>query len=128
MPDLGEFFSNHDIYKLLRQVRDLAEDTDKKVSAIMAAQDDVNAAAAELVSITNTLGTIGSDLNAAVANIKAEIAALQSANPAVDTTALNAAVAGVAAPLAALQSADAAVDALETPASSTPPAAPPAAS
>ena len=81
----------------------------------MAAQDDVNAAAAALVSVTNTIGTIASDLTAAVANIQAEIAALQAANPAVDTTALNAAVAAVAAPLAALQSADTAVDALETP-------------
>lgn len=93
----------------------LLEDIDRKVTAIMAAQDDVNAAAAVLVSLANSLTTIGNDLTAAVANVQAEIAALQAANPAVDTDALNAAVAGIAAPLAALQAADQAVDALETP-------------
>ena len=81
----------------------------------MAAQDDVNAAAAALVSATNALSTIGGDLNAAASNIQAEIAALKAANPAVSTDALNAAVAGLSGPLAALQSADAAVDALKTP-------------
>ena len=101
------------------QVTRLLNDIDRKVTALMAAQDDVNQAAAALVSLTNSLGTIAGDLQAAVANIQAEIAALKAANPAVDTSALNAAVAGIAAPLAALQSADAAVGALETPPTGT---------
>src|SRR5690242_6782745 len=92
--DLSDgFVTNHHILTVLRQVRDLAEDTDRKVTVIMAVQDDVNAAAATLVSLANSLGTVTSDLGAAVTNIQAEIAALQAANPAVDTTALNAAVA-----------------------------------
>ena len=89
----------------------------------MAAQDDVSAAAAALISLANAIGTIASDLQAAQANIKAQIAALEakiaSLGTPVDTTALNEAVAGIAGPLAALQSADAAVDALETPPAGT---------
>ena len=99
--------------RLLLQIQQQLNQINRKEDAIMAAQDDVNAAAATLVSLTNTLGTVASDLNAAVAKIQAEIDQLKQANPAVDTTALNDAVNGLAAPLAALQSADTAVQGVQ---------------
>ena len=99
--------------RLLLQIEAQLNQILQKENAIMAAQDDVNAAAATLVSLTNTLGTVAGDLNAAVAKIQAEIDQLKQANPAVDTTALNDAVNGLAAPLAALQSADSAVQGVQ---------------
>lgn len=108
------------LFRQHSQVIALLNDIDRKVTAIMAAQDDVASAAAAMVSAANAIQTVAADLTAAVAKIQAAIAALQAANPTVNTDALNAAVAGLAAPLAALQSADAAVDALETPAPAPP--------
>ena len=109
------------LFSRYSRVLRVLNDIDGKVTQLMAAQDDVNSAAAALVSVTNAIQQVASDLNVAVTNIQAEIAALKAANPAVDTTALNTAVAGIAAPLAALQSADSAVQGLESP-----PPAPPA--
>lgn len=78
-------------------------------------QQDIDAATTAITGLETSVSAVAADLNAAVTNITAEIAALKQANPAVNTSALDAAVAGLAAPLAALQSADTAVDALETP-------------
>ena len=105
------FFNNNT--QLLLQIEQMLITIEQKENAIMAAQDDVNAAAATLVSLTNTLGTVAGDLNAAVAKVQAEIDQLKQANPAVDTSALNDAVNGLAAPLAALQSADTAVQGVQ---------------
>jgi len=52
---------------------------------------------ADLDALTAQLGTMNANLTAAVAAIQAEIAALQAANPGVDTTALDAAVAALSA-------------------------------
>jgi len=56
-----------------------------KVNKLMTQQDDLNAAAQEIEADV-------AKQNTALAAIKAEIAALQGANPALDFTALNAAV------------------------------------
>ena len=104
------------------QLTRLEQKVDKLMSEQTTQQADIDAATAAIGNVETTLSTVAANLQAAVTNISAEIAALKAANPAVNTTALNAAVAGLAAPLAALQAAGAAVDALETP------AAPPAAS
>jgi hypothetical protein len=74
----------------------------------MATQADVDA-------LTAAVSGVSTDLAAAVTNIQAEIAALQTANPALDLSALQTAVSG-------LVTVQGTVDALETP----PPAAPPA--
>ena len=99
----------------------------KNQEKLMAAQDDVTAAAAAMVSAANTISTVAADLTAAQANVQTEISALNAqiaaAGAPVDTTALNTAVAGLSAPIAALQAADTAVDALETPAPAAPVAA-----
>jgi hypothetical protein len=58
----------------------------QKVDILMSQQDDLNAAAQEIEADV-------ARENTALAAIKAEIASLQGANPALDLTSLNAAVA-----------------------------------
>ena len=67
-----------------------------KVSKLMTQQDDLNAAAQEIEADV-------AKQNTALDAIKAEIAALQGANPALDLTALNAAVADLDTATAAEQ-------------------------
>ena len=67
-----------------------------KVTKLMTQQDDLNAAAQEIEADV-------AKQNAALDAIKAEIAALQGANPALDLTALNAAVADLDTATAAEQ-------------------------
>lgn len=78
----------------------------KKEKKIMDDQQHVDAE-------VEAIGAVVTDLAAAAANIEAEIAALKTANPAVDFTGLDVAV-------ASLQGAQASVDALETPAEPAP--------
>lgn len=94
------------------------------MSELSQQQTDVNAAAAAITSAETVISTVAADLGTVLSNVQAQLAALQTANPAVDTSALDTAVAGLSAPLAALQAADAALDAIETPAAPAAPAEP----
>jgi predicted negative regulator of RcsB-dependent stress response len=105
---------------LREQLNRIERNTEAIMSEQSTTQADIDAATTAITSLTATVTTVAADLETAKANILAEIAALQAANPAVDTSALDTAVAGLSAPLSALQSADTDVDSLETPA--TPPA------
>jgi hypothetical protein len=78
---------------------------------IMALQDEINTAAATLVTATNTISQVAADLGTVKSDIAAALASFQADNPAADTSGLNAAVAGIAGPLAALQAADTALGA-----------------
>jgi D-alanyl-D-alanine dipeptidase len=113
------FTRRRDILRALTGIND-------KLEIIMSQQSteqaDIDAATAAITNLTGIVTTVAADLETAQANILAEITALKQANPAVDTTKLDAAVAGIATPLAALQTADTAVDALETPAPAPAPA------
>lgn len=111
--DAGEL--GDEIVALLRRI-------EKKEDTLLGVQDDINAAAAGLVTAANTITAAATDLADAATNIEAEIAAFKQANPGVDTSALNTAVAALTGPLSQLASAQAAVDALKTPV--TAPAAP----
>lgn len=112
--------------RALQEIKEQLNRIEQKVGKIMSEQSqqqvDIDAATNAITGLETSVAAVATDLQAAVANITAEIAALQAANPSVDTSALDSAVAALSAPLAALQSADTSVDALETP------AAPPAGS
>ena len=104
-----------ELIQVLRDINAGLREISEQLGRIIMSQSDIDAAATALTGAAATLGTVAADLQSATANITAEIAALKTANPGVDTTALNEAVAGLAAPLAALNAADTAVDALEVP-------------
>ncbi len=79
--------------------RELVVDTltniERKLDALMASQDEINAA-------VTALQNDETGLDASVAKITAEIAALKTANPAVDTTALSTEVANLATHVATI--------------------------
>jgi hypothetical protein len=104
------------------QIAIILQQQEQIMTEVSQAQQDVNAAAAAFTSAASTISTVAADLGSVLSNVQAQLAALNAQIAAlgtpVDTSALDSAVQGFAAPLAALQSADAALDAIETPAPS----------
>jgi hypothetical protein len=104
------------------QIAIILQQQEQIMTEVSQAQQDVNAAAAAFTSAASTISTVAADLGSVLSNVQAQLTALNAQIAAlgtpVDTSALDSAVQGFAAPLAALQSADAALDAIETPAPS----------
>lgn len=97
-PPRGEYVTHAELNRLLSnidgQIMAIEETVTKIGERQVSTQADVDA-------LTAALAQEDSDLNTAVAGIQAEIAALQSANPALDLSALSAQVDATRAAVAA---------------------------